>query len=304
MINKYFPILDHGFVSLKDIMGNDVSIEEAARVSYGAGTRKKSTTRGLIRYLMRHKHTTPFEMVEFKFHICAPLFVARQWMRHRTASINEYSGRYSIIPTMFYCPNRENLTKQSEENNQGRDESLISEENYKRLTNVARTLRSSNKFLYKSLLEQDVARELARIDLPLSTYTIWYWKVNLHNLFHFLKLRCDEHSQWEIRQYSDTIAGIVKEACPLAFEAWLDYGYNASNLTALDKKLINTMRASPEQVEKLAAEIGMSKREIKEFYDKITLPSIKDFSLDPSLAKSGEYFEQKIEEYTICPQKK
>src|SRR5690606_1073098 len=184
ILGLYFPVLDHGFVSLVDYMGNDESIEHAARVSYGYGTRKASATRGLIRYLRRHKHTTPSAMVELKFHCCMPVFIARQGIRHRTANVNEYSGRYSLMTMLFYTPEAEQLQTQSTQNNQGRSGSHVAEEQYAAAKARWDSGRAASVATYEWLTGQEIARELARIDLPLSTYTQWYWKIDLHNLLH------------------------------------------------------------------------------------------------------------------------
>src|SRR5689334_5700180 len=189
ILGLYFPVLDHGFVSLVDYMGTDECIERAARVSYGYGTRKKSQTRGLLRYLRRHKHTTPSEMVELKFHCSMPMFVARQWIRHRTANVNEYSGRYSLMPMLFYTPPAEQLQKQSKKNNQGRSGQAVDQELYAEAMEHLTRVRDASRAAYEWMTGEDIARELARIDLPLSTYTQWYWKIDLHNLLHFLTLR-------------------------------------------------------------------------------------------------------------------
>ena len=188
ILGGYFPALDHGFVALVDYMGGDEAIEQAARVSYGAGTRQVRERRALIRYLHRYEHTTPSEMVEFKFHCCMPIFVARQWIRHRTASVNEMSGRYSILPTLFYTPKQSDVGLQSRTNRQGRESSTIDSDVYSEMIARSRELRKTATGLYNWLNEQDIARELARIDLPVSIYTQWYWKIDLHNLFHFLSL--------------------------------------------------------------------------------------------------------------------
>ena len=208
-LEKYYGVLDHGFLALKDVMGNDQSIEEMARVSYQAGTRKTSDTRGLLRYLMNHRHTSPFERVEFVFHVGLPIFVARQWIRHRTASVNEYSGRYSVMPMIFYTPDQERVTTQSTDNKQGSSEDQLAD--YDGYVNCCNNVRSDMNTHYHENLEQDMAREIARLDLPLSMYTYWYIKFDLHNLFHFLSLRLDPHAQWEIQQYAHVIANIVKQ---------------------------------------------------------------------------------------------
>jgi len=231
---RYFPVLDHGFVALVDYMGTDACIERAARVSYGYGTRSTNQTRGLIRYLRRHLHTTPTEMVELKFHCCMPIFVARQWIRHRTANVNEYSGRYSLIPMLFYTPEQEQLQKQSQSNNQGRSGQLVDESVYPSATDRWSKGRQEARGNYEWLTQQDIARELARIDLPLSTYTQWYWKIDLHNLLHFLKLRVDSHAQREIRKYGEVMAGIVRAVAPLSYEAWIDYEVGGARLGRME----------------------------------------------------------------------
>ncbi|MGH7481230.1 MAG: FAD-dependent thymidylate synthase, partial [Longimicrobiales bacterium] len=223
ILGGYFPVLDHGFVALVDYMGTDDSIERAARVSYGYGTRRSSRTRGLIRYLRRHRHTTPSEMVELKFHCAMPMFVARQWIRHRTANVNEYSGRYSLMPLLFYTPDPEHFALQSPLNNQGRRGDAAERELFEAALARWQRLREDAADSYGWLVGHDVARELARIDLPLSTYTQWYWKIDLHNLLHFLTLRVDAHAQWEIRAFAEVIAGIVRRVAPLSYEAWIDY---------------------------------------------------------------------------------
>jgi thymidylate synthase (FAD) len=230
ILGQYFPVLDHGFVALVDYMGTDESIERAARVSYGYGTRKSSQTRGLIRYLRRHRHTTPSEMVELKFHCAMPMFVARQWIRHRTANVNEYSGRYSLMPLLFYTPAAADFALQSKQNNQGR----AGERRRRHCT--AKASRAGNGCgatprRRTAGCREDVARELARIDLPLSTYTQWYWKIDLHNLLHFLTLRVDPHAQYEIRAYAEVMAGMVRRVAPLSYEAWIDYDLGGAHFS-------------------------------------------------------------------------
>lgn len=308
IIDLYFSVLDHGFIALKDVMGSDQDIEEAARVSYGHGTRKKSETRGLLRYLLRHKHTTPFEMVELKFHCAMPIFVARQWIRHRTANVNEYSGRYSLMPMLFYKPDPEQLCKQSKTNKQGRDREVLDDQFYNEYCHDLYNLRDNAQQHYEHLTNSGVARELARIDLPLSMYTYWYWKIDLHNLFHFLNLRCDSHAQWEIRQFANVMAGMVKRVAPLAFEAWVDYTFCSSNWTRLDKCFLDYLidnanieegfvpdMENYEPYNKTAKNIGMSDREITEFWQKLKVPKVPNFDLDLSKAKSYEYFEKLVE---------
>src|SRR5437868_7534726 len=228
LLGLYFPVLDHGFVALVDYMGSDEDVERAARVSYGYGTHRMSETRGLIRYLRRHRHTTPSEMVELKFHCCVPIFVARQWIRHRSANVNEYSGRYSLLPLLFYRPAPEQFQAQSAANRQGRAGETLTAIYADALERWDRARRDAAA-QYEWLVSHDVARELARIDLPLSTYTQWYWKIDLHNLFHFLSVRVDPHAQLETRAYARVMAGMLKRVAPLSFEAWWDYEYGGAH---------------------------------------------------------------------------
>jgi len=297
ILGGYFPVLDHGFVSLVDYMGSDEDVERAARVSYGYGTRKVSQTRGLIRYLRRHRHTTPSEMVEFKFHCAMPMFVARQWVRHRTASLNETSARYSLMPLLFYTPKQEQFQLQSRDNNQGR-EGAAAPEVYREAVERWERLRKEAGGTYAWLLEEDVARELARIDLPLSTYTQWYWKIDLHNLLHFLSLRVDPRAQWEIQQFARVIAGMVKRVAPLSYEAWVDYDLEGRPLTRAERDVLSRLveadgsgvrarggaAVSPDELK--AA--GLSAREIAELADKLRAPNHPDFELDISTMRTAE----------------
>ncbi len=273
--SAYFPVLDHGFISLVDYMGNDSSIVQAARVSYGKGTKTKSDDKGLINYLMRHRHTTPFEMVEFKFHVGMPIFVARQWIRHRTASVNEMSGRYSIMPMLFYTPPDEGVRQQSEKNRQGRSEAGVDSEQLGRYNASRQAVRQAAVTHYQDQCEGNIARELARIDLPLSTYTYWYWKMDLHNLFHFLSLRCDKHAQLEIREYADVIASIVEHIVPLAFDAWKTYRLLSTSLSYNELQIIFThgsglLDADEKLVdERISGVYSLSKREQDELKEKI-----------------------------------
>jgi thymidylate synthase (FAD) len=300
ILGGYFPVLDHGFVSLVDYMGSDEDVERAARVSYGYGTRKKSATRGLVRYLRRHRHTTPSEMVEFKFHCAMPMFVARQWIRHRTASVNEYSGRYSLMPLLFYTPDREHFALQAALNRQGREAEAASAEVYQEATRRWEADRVGASQTYEWLLGADVARELARIDLPLSTYTQWYWKIDLHNLLHFLSLRVDPHAQWEIQAYARVMAGIVKRVAPLSYEAWIDYDLTGTPMTrgelaALARLLevtndgaIRARAGSHPLGEEDLAELGLSGREIREFRAKLEPGERPDFELDLSTMRPAD----------------
>lgn len=298
--DKYFPVLDHGFVALKDWMGGDAAIAEAARNSYGFGTKRMSDDLGLIRYLLSHRHTTPFEMVELKFHMKLPIFVARQLVRHRTASLNEYSGRYSLMPMLFYTPPPEQLALQSTTNKQGRSEA-VARQLYEATERRWSELRQDSAYLYEDLVNEGIARELARIDLPLSVYTEWYWKMDLHNLFHFLGLRCDPHAQWEARQYGNVMAGLVKAVAPIAFDAWLDYVMSAVTLSwgevlCLRSELLGLHKSQPhEQVLARWEQYGLSKRESKEFLAKLAYlqaprRDFGHFDLDLSKAKPGSYF--------------
>ena len=234
------PVHDHGFVALVDAMPRlipkgqtaDQAIVQAARVSYGAGTKKVNEDRGLIRYLLRHRHTTPFEMIEFKFHMAMPIFVARQWIRHRTANVNEYSARYSIMPDRFYRPSVENVRKQSTTNRQGGEEviDVSTAEDFLSLLEDSEALYTR----YLDLTERGVARELARAALPVSVYTEWYWKCDLHNLLHFLSLRMDPHAQIEIRDYATAMYDMIKPIVPITCEAFEDYRMNSMQLTGLE----------------------------------------------------------------------
>tara|TARA_B100000131_G_scaffold321974_1_gene374424 strand:+ start:1778 stop:2740 length:963 start_codon:yes stop_codon:yes gene_type:complete len=229
--------LDKGFVRLVDAMGGDNAIVQAARVSYGKGTAKISQDRGLIRYLMRHRHTTPFEMVEFKFHCKMPIFVARQWVRHRTANINEYSLRYSEARDEFYFPDPENIQFQSSLNKQGRL-GQVSESLKSKVTDYFKEISDRSFELYSELNEAGVARELARAILPVNLYTEWYWKNDLHNLLHFIGLRSDSHAQYEIRVFSDAMAKSVKKVAPFAWEAYQDYVVRGLRFSRVEQGLL------------------------------------------------------------------
>ncbi|HRM73814.1 MAG TPA: FAD-dependent thymidylate synthase [Paracoccus sp. (in: a-proteobacteria)] len=259
------PVLDHGLVRVVDYMGDDAAITQAARVSYGRGTKTVNTDEGLIRYLMRHWHSTPFEMCEVKFHVKLPVFVARQWIRHRTANVNEYSARYSILDREFYIPAPEHLSAQSAVNRQGRGELLQGAE-AARVLDLLREDAMRSYDHYESMLSQDgqkgLARELARMNLPANIYTQWYWKVDLHNLFHFLRLRADAHAQYEIRAYADTMCGIVRDWVPFAYAAFEDYRLGAVQLSAKGVEVLKR-RLSGEVVTE--ANSGMSKGEWREF---------------------------------------
>jgi thymidylate synthase (FAD) len=235
---------DHGLVALLDVMPRlapagktaDYAIVQAARVSYGAGTKQVNEDRGLIRYLARHRHTTPFEMVEFKFHHVMPIFVARQWIRHRTANVNEYSARYSIVQDRFYRPSLDNVRKQSLTNRQGGEEPIDAATAQEFLDYLDKVQKCYDD--YQRLMDKGVARELARIGLPVNVYTEWYWKIDLHNLFHFLSLRMDPHAQQEIRDYATAMFALIQPIVPIAAEAFLDYNFEGMHLTRLEVEAI------------------------------------------------------------------
>jgi thymidylate synthase (FAD) len=274
------PVLDHGFVYLVDYQGTDQSIEQAARVSYGEGTRQTSETKGLLRYLMRNEHTSPFEMADIKFHAKMPIFVARQWVRHRTASLNEYSARYSVVKDEFYIPNPSEISIQSKDNKQGRGEIVSLEKSDEITVKLNDFYRGAND-LYQILLSEDkggfgIARELARTVLPVASYTEWYWKTNLHNMLHFLKLRMNPHAQYEIREYANAMAEVIKDAFPITWEAFDDYQLNATKITRPEKEVIIDMLRkrrivfSAEEIKYTAEQNGLNnKRETEELIDKI-----------------------------------
>ena len=271
LLDREFTVLDKGFVRLIDYMGTDDAIVQAARVSYGSGTKKVSEDRGLIRYLMRHRHSTPFEMVEFKFHVKLPVFVARQWIRHRTASVNEYSGRYSIMEDEFYVPSGEAVKYQSISNKQGRAEDEVPAGLRNRVIEILQKGQKESYAVYEDLLEEDIARELSRINLPLSLYTQWYWKIDLHNLFHFLKLRMDEHAQREIREYAFVMADMVRAVVPVAWEAFEEFQLGAVNLFKRELLLLRELAGAfdVEKAREIAGNFGIKGRELNECIDKI-----------------------------------
>ena len=237
--NDAIKCLDKGFVRLVDSMGGDNAIVQSARVSYGKGTSKVSQDRGLIRYLMRHRHTTPFEMVEFKFHCKMPIFVARQWVRHRTANINEYSLRYSEARDEFYIPNPDQIEYQSSLNKQGRA-GEVSNELKNKVIQYFNEISDRSFEIYSELNREGVARELARAILPVNLYTEWYWKNDLHNLLHFVGLRSDSHAQFEIRVFSDAMASYIKKVAPHAWEAYQDYAVNGMRFSGIEQKILET----------------------------------------------------------------
>ena len=252
ILYEALPVLDHGFVRVVDYMGDDTSIVQSARVSYGKGTKKVSTDSGLIKYLMRHRHSTPFEMCEIKYHVKLPIFVARQWIRHRTANVNEYSARYSILDKEFYLPTKENLATQSKSNRQGRGD-LIDGEQANDILKILKEDAEKNYNDYEIILNErhdgtivneskkGLARELARMNLTLNTYTQWYWKTDLLNLLSFLSLRSDDHAQYEIRAYADVMIDCLKKWVPITYEAFMDYRVGGMELSSKGRLVISKM---------------------------------------------------------------
>ena len=272
ILYEAIPILDHGFIRVIDYMGDDTSIVQAARVSYGKGTKKVSTDSGLIKYLMRHWHSTPFEMCEIKYHVKLPIFIARQWIRHRTANVNEYSARYSILDKEFYLPSVENLAAQSQSNRQGRGD-LLTGDQAKKVLDLLKKDAEQTYDNYETMLNErydgsvidekqvGLARELARMNLTLNTYTQWYWKTDLLNLMNFLRLRADHHAQFEIRAYADVMLDTVKKWVPITHDAFMDYRVGGTEVSSKGKKIIQKLIGG----EKIDAEkSGLSKREWNE----------------------------------------
>lgn len=270
ILYKPIKVLDHGFVRVIDYMGDDNAVVQAARVSYGRGTKKSLQDKGLINYLMRHRHTTPFEMCEIKFHIKLPIFIARQWIRHRTASVNEYSARYSVLNNKFYLPDRDKITPQSSQNKQGRSSEVLPEDI---ALKVLALMKEDSLRCYKNyvaMMNQDeegniidednvgITRELARINLTLNHYTEWYWKINLHNLLHFLALRTDSHAQYEIRVYAEVMLDIVKAWVPFVYEAFIENRKNGASISKTGLEIVRKM-VKGEKVEQETS--GVSKRE-------------------------------------------
>jgi len=252
ILYEVMPVLDHGFVRVVDYMGDDSSIVQSARVSYGKGTKKVSTDSGLIKYLMRHRHSTPFEMCEIKYHVKLPIFIARQWIRHRTANVNEYSARYSILDKEFYMPSKNHLAAQSTSNRQGRGD-LINGKQADEILNILKKDAEQTYDNYELMLNErfdgstinennkGLARELARMNLTLNTYTQWYWKTDLLNLLNFLSLRADSHAQYEIRAYADVMVNTLKKWVPITFDAFMDYRVGGMELSSKGKSIIQKM---------------------------------------------------------------
>ncbi len=272
MLGWSLPVLDHGFIRVIDYMGDDDAIDEAARLSYGSGTKRTNEAKGLINYLMGHRHTSPFEMCELKLHIRLPIFVMRQWIRHRMANVNEYSARYSILSNEFYLPQLEDLQPQSQSNKQGRDGAMDDAKAVMVRDRIQAHSLQSYAF-YEMLISEDIdlARELARMSLPVNFYTEMYWKIDLHNLFHFLMLRADSHAQKEIRLYAEMIEWIVSKWVPYAFDAYRVYRKGAISFSAHEALLIRTALAmsnlSDEEKPVWADKLSM--REWKAFLHKI-----------------------------------
>ena len=279
ILYEAIPILDHGFIRVIDYMGDDTSIVQAARVSYGKGTKKVSTDAGLIKYLMRHWHSTPFEMCEIKYHVKLPIFIARQWIRHRTANVNEYSARYSILDKEFYLPAVENLAAQSQSNRQGRGD-VLSGDQAKKVLDLLKKDAEQTYDNYETMLNErydgsvidekqvGLARELARMNLTLNTYTQWYWKTDLLNLMNFLRLRADHHAQFEIRAYADAMLDTVKRWVPITYEAFLDYRVGGTEVSSKGKEIIKKL-ISGEKVD--VEKSGLSKREWNELMTALEL---------------------------------
>lgn len=277
VLYEAIPVLDHGFIRVIDYMGDDSSIVQSARVSYGKGTKKVSTDEGLIKYLMRHRHSTPFEMCEIKYHVKLPIFIARQWIRHRTANVNEYSARYSILDKEFYLPAKEQLAAQSQNNRQGRGDVLQGKQ-AEEVLNILKDDATRTYDNYEKLLNErfdgtkidenkvGLARELARMNLTLNTYTQWYWKTDLLNLLNFLFLRADNHAQYEIRVYADKMLETVKKWVPITYQAFMDYRVGAAEISSKGLKVIKSMISGKNVGQE---ESGLSKREWNELMEKL-----------------------------------
>ena len=269
VLYEAIPVLDHGFIRVIDYMGDDSSIVQSARVSYGKGTKKVSTDEGLIKYLMRYRHSTPFEMCEIKYHVKLPIFIARQWIRHRTANVNEYSARYSILDKEFYLPDKDQLAAQSQSNRQGRGD-LIQGKQAEEVLNILKDDATRTYDNYEKLLNErfdgtkidenkiGLARELARMNLTLNTYTQWYWKTDLLNLLNFLYLRADHHAQYEIRVYAEKMLDTVKKWVPITYQAFMDYRVGAAEISSKGLKVIKSMISGKKVSQE---ESGLSKRE-------------------------------------------
>jgi thymidylate synthase (FAD) len=272
LLDKAFPVLDHGFVRLVDYLGGDARIVQAARVSYGEGTKTVREDRALIDYLLRNRHTSPFEQVILTFHVKMPIFVARQWIRHRTARLNEISGRYSVMRDEFYVPRPDEVRFQSRDNRQGGSEDEVPGELRERVIDALRRDQAATYGRYEDLLEDGIARELARINLPLSLYTEMYWQIDLNNLFHFLRLRMDWHAQYEIRAYGDAMAAMVRAVAPLAYEAFEEHVLGARTFSAGELRVLR-QAIDPGALATALEASDLRKTRRREFLDKLTPPS-------------------------------
>jgi thymidylate synthase (FAD) len=268
LLDQEFKVLDKGFVRLVEYLGGDARIVQSARVSYGAGTKTVREDRGLIHYLMRHLHTSPFEQVILTFHCKMPIFVARQWVRHRTARLNEISGRYSVMKDEFYVPAPAEIRCQSKQNRQGREVECVSPEQARKIIDLLLAEQQQLYREYEGMIEQDIARELARINLPLSLYTEWYWQIDLHNLFHFIRLRADAHAQYEIRVYAEALARCAQAVAPAAYEAFEEYIMYAQRFSREEMEAIRGMlKGEPCSIE--------NARRRAEFFEKLGMSDIK-----------------------------
>ena len=266
VLYKPYQVLDHGFIRVIDYMGDDSSIVQAARVSYGKGTKHSNKDQGLINYLMRNQHSTPFEMCEIKLHVKLPIFIARQWVRHRTANINEYSARYSILDKEFYVPDLKNIASQSTENNQGRNDEAIPIEIAKKIQDFLKEEASSCYKNYDGLLqEHNLAREIARMTLSANFYTQWYWKIDLHNLLHFVKLRNDKHAQYEIREYAAQILKIIEKWVPMTYNAFMEYSMCSVKISRSGISLIRDVIKNKQEID--YKEYGLNTREWNELQE-------------------------------------
>ena len=260
ILDKEYKVLDKGFVRLVDYLGNDERIVQAARVSHGNSTKSYRQDKGLINYLLRNDHTSPFEQVVFTFHVKAPIFVARQWVRHRTARINEISGRYSVMKDECYVPESNKIALQSEDNKQGRKNEAVSSEVAQKVQSILTNNSQETFNAYNELLDMGIAREISRINLPLSMYTEFYWQIDLHNLFHFLKLRLDAHAQYEIRAYAEVMLEMVEKVCPIATEAFKNLKLGSVTFSERELKAIKDMLEGKEvELEKREKELFEAK---------------------------------------------
>lgn len=316
VIDCYFPVLDHGFVALTDYMGGDKSIERFARTSYSIGPEARSIkkTRTLLRYLFRKRHTSPFEAAEVTLHIGLPIFVMRQLVRHRTASLNEFSQRYSPVPLLFYTPTKEEVLYQSETNKQG-GSNTVSDSVYERFIGNLTEQRIHAEDTYRDAIGDDIAREMARVDLPLSTYTYCYWKMDTKNFLHLLGLRSDPHAQRQTRAYSDIFAGLAKRLIPMTFEAFQDYQQTAVTFTqvemaAIRRMSIHSIHASPiawenppdyvvEDINDFLVENECTQRECNEFWEKLKMKTKYDYSLDTKNSRDAAYYMKLVEDHQI-----